>query len=86
VFAYFLSYVRGVFNSPVATRHTGEGLLGLSRVFGNDLYMRKRACLLCIFVPPIDVGAGTFLGVRRIFARILPNLLKKRDLQKNLCM
>jgi len=50
---FILSCVLRVFNSAVAT--SAQRLLGLSRVFDYDLYWRKRACMLFIFVPPTAV-------------------------------
>jgi len=70
-FPVFLSYVLGVFNSPVAIQHTGSS--GFARVFDNDLYRRTRACLLGIFLlPPTAqlhylVNSGSFLWDVRIF-------------------
>jgi len=55
-------------------RHTGDRLLELSRVFGNDLYRRTWTCLLCMFVPPPTVqlhyfvNSGSFLWTVHIFS------------------
>jgi len=46
----FLSCVLGVFNNPAVS--SAHELHGFSRIFDYYIYMRTRACLLCIFVPP----------------------------------
>jgi len=53
---------------------SAHGLFVLSRVFGNDLYRRTRACLFCIFVTPTTVplhyfvNSGSFLWAVHIFS------------------
>ena len=72
IFACFLAVFLVFLTAQCQRRHTGS--TGSARVFDNDLYLRTRACLLCIFVHHSRAGptslscySGSFLCALSLF-------------------